>query len=289
MSMGEIVYTRTFGGNESAVKPLDQPGEPELRAQDSPAIAVEDLVKDYKTCRAVDHVSFTLPRGGTIGLVGSNGAGKTSTIFAVLGLLTPSSGRVVVFGEDMTRRPQRVLHRLNFASPYMNMPARLTIRQNLTVFGRLYGVKNLKARIGELAWEFELGDVMDRSVGSLSAGQKSRASLAKALLNEPELLVLDEPTASLDPNGAAFVHRLLENHRRAKNASMLIASHNMGEVERLCDVVVIMCRGRIVESGTPNELRARYGFEALYDVVSSVTWTRDDMEFGQSFAQTKSP
>ena len=287
--MGEIVYNRISTGAMMASPQSSAPAaaagsRPEARIVEPPAIVVEGLVKDYKACRGLDNVSFTLPRGATIGLVGSNGAGKTSTIFAILGLLAPSSGRVEVLGTDMTRRPQKVLHRMNFASPYMNMPARLTVRQNLMVFGRLYGVAKLKARIAQLAWEFELGDVLDRSVGSLSAGQKTRASLAKALLNEPEVLLLDEPTASLDPERAWFVHRMLETHRRTHNASILIASHNMAEVDALCDNVVVMRRGRIVDTGSPADLKRRHGCSSLYDAVTLVTRPREDTEIGRSVA-----
>ena len=234
------------------------------------AIAVENLVKDYKTSRAVDGVSFTVPRGGVVGLLGGNGAGKTTTIAMIMGLVIPSQGRIFVLGRDMARERHKVLHRMNFESPYVDMPHRLTVRQNLTVFGRLYGVPQLKARIAALAEDFDLNEVLDRPAGRLSAGQKTRVSLAKALINEPDVLLLDEPTASLDPDTADWVRGRLEAYRRRRGAAILLASHNMPEVERLCDHVIIMKRGRIVDTGSPDELVRRYGRTALEEVFIDI-------------------
>jgi ABC-2 type transport system ATP-binding protein len=235
-----------------------------------PAIEAEDLSKDYKTTRAVDGVSFALPQGGVLGLLGGNGAGKTTTIAMIMGLVVPTRGRVAVLGHDMARERHKVLHRMNFESPYVDMPNRLTVRQNLTVFGRLYGVADLKARIRELAADFDLGDVLDRLSGRLSAGQKTRVSLAKALVNEPEVLLLDEPTASLDPDTADWVRARLEDYRKRRGASVLLASHNMPEVERLCDEVIMMKRGRVVDRGAPGELIRRYGRTALEEVFIDI-------------------
>ena len=235
-----------------------------------PALVVEDLTKDYKTTRAVDGVSFSLPRGGVLGLLGGNGAGKTTTIAMIMGLVIPTRGRVAVLGHDMARERHKVLHRMNFESPYVDMPHRLTVRQNLTVFGRLYGVPDLRARIAALAEEFDLGEVLDRPSGRLSAGQKTRVSLAKALVNEPEVLLLDEPTASLDPDTADLVRPRLESYRRRRGASILLASHNMPEVERLCDEVIVMKRGRVVDAGAPEELIRRYGRTALEEVFIDI-------------------
>ncbi|MDQ4061990.1 MAG: ABC transporter ATP-binding protein [Pseudomonadota bacterium] len=234
------------------------------------AVVVEDLVKDYKTSRAVDGVSFTVPRGGVVGLLGGNGAGKTTTIAMIMGLVIPSQGRVFVLGRDMARERHKVLHRMNFESPYVDMPHRLTVRQNLTVFGRLYGVPQLKARIAALAEDFDLNEVLDRPAGRLSAGQKTRVSLAKALINEPDVLLLDEPTASLDPDTADWVRGRLEAYRRRRGAAILLASHNMPEVERLCDHVIIMKRGRIVDTGSPDELVRRYGRTELEEVFIDI-------------------
>jgi ABC-2 type transport system ATP-binding protein len=239
-------------------------------AQREPAIVLENVVKDYKTSRALDDISLRIPQGATVGFVGCNGAGKTTTIYTIMGLIAPSAGYVSVFGHDMTREPYRVLHRMNFASPYMNMPARLSVRQNLLIFGRLYGLRDTKTRIAQLAHEFELGDILDRAVGSLSAGQKTRVSLAKALLNEPDILLLDEPTASLDPERAAFIHQRLEAHRQKHGATILLTSHNMAEVERLCDLVVVMRFGRIVEQDSATELKRRYGGASLYEAMMEI-------------------
>jgi ABC-2 type transport system ATP-binding protein len=231
------------------------------------AIVLDKVVKDYKTGRALDDISLTIPQGATVGFVGCNGAGKTTTIFTIMGLIVPSSGRVSVFGHDMATDQYSVLHRMNFASPYMSMPARLSVRQNLLIFGRLYGLRDVKRRIAQLAHEFELGDILDRTFGTLSAGQKTRASLAKALLNEPDILLLDEPTASLDPDRAAWVHQRIDDHRRRHNATVLLTSHNMAEVEKLCDLVVVMRYGRIVEQGSAADLKGRYGGAGLYEAV----------------------
>src|ERR1700752_2906370 len=199
------------------------------------AIEVDQLVKVYGATRAVDGISFTLAPGSVTGLLGGNGAGKTTTIATILGLTTPPSGRVTVLGAEMPRQRYRVLHRMNFESPYVAMPMRLTIRQNLTVFGMLYGVPDLAARIEQIGRELDLTDLLDRQTGKLSDGQKTRVALAKGLINAPELLLLDEPTASLDPDTADWVRGRLERYPRERGATLLLASHNMSGVERLCD------------------------------------------------------
>jgi len=181
--------------------------------EEAPAIAVEDLCKQYRTHWAVDDVNFIVPKGWTVGLLGGNGAGKTTTIAMIMGLVIPSFGRAMVLGHDMATERHKVLGRMNFESPYVALPGRLTVRQNLTVFGRLYGVANLKARIEELVEDFELGDVLDRVTGRLSAGQKTRVAVAKALINDPEVLLLDEPTASLDPDRAEWVRSRLRAYQ----------------------------------------------------------------------------
>ena len=236
----------------------------------SAAIEVDHLVKVYKQTRAVDDISFSLPRGSITGLLGGNGAGKTTTIAMLMGLTTPTSGTIRVLGADMPRERYRALHRMNFESPYVEMPMRLTIRQNLKVFGMLYGVQNLKSRIDEIARALELTDLLDRPTGKLSAGQKTRVSLAKALINEPDLLLLDEPTASLDPDTADWVRGHLERYRATRGATMLIASHNMAEVERLCERVIFMKRGKIEDDDTPVRLLQRYGRETLEEVFLDV-------------------
>ena len=236
----------------------------------SSAIAVDQLVKIYKTVTAVDGISFALEAGSITGLLGGNGAGKTTTIATIMGLVIPTSGRVNVLGVDMARHRHQVLHRMNFESPYVEMPMRLTIRQNLKVFGMLYGVPNLTARIGEIAAELDLVDLLDRPTGKLSAGQKTRVSLAKALINTPDLLLLDEPTASLDPDTADWVRGRLERYRRERGATVLLASHNMSEVERLCDRVIMLKTGRIEDDDTPARLIARYGRSNLEEVFLDI-------------------
>jgi ABC-2 type transport system ATP-binding protein len=235
-----------------------------------PAVAVERLVKIYHRGMAVDGISFALPVGSVTGLLGGNGAGKTTTIAMIMGLLTPTSGTVRVLGVHMPRHRYRVLHRMNFESPYVEMPMRLTVRQNLTVFGRLYGVTGVADRVAELADELDLAELLDRPSGKLSSGQKTRVSLAKALINCPEVLLLDEPTASLDPDTADWVRASLERYRAGRGATILLASHNMNEVERLCDRVIIMKKGRIEDDGTPAELLARYGRGTLEEVFLDV-------------------
>jgi ABC-2 type transport system ATP-binding protein len=236
----------------------------------SPAIAVERLVKIYKTVPAVDGISFTLTPGSITGLLGGNGAGKTTTIACIMGLVMPTSGRVAVLGAEMPRQRYRVLHRMNFESPYVEVPMRLTIRQNLKVFGLLYGVPDLGERIKQLAADLDLVDLLDRPTGKLSAGQKTRVSLAKALINNPDVLLLDEPTASLDPDTADWVRGHLERYCRERHATVLLASHNMMEVERLCERVIIMKRGRIEDDDTPAKLLARYGRRTLEEVFLDV-------------------
>jgi ABC-2 type transport system ATP-binding protein len=235
-----------------------------------PAISLRELRKTYRSGVAVDGISFEVQPGSVVGLLGGNGAGKTTSIAMIMGLVLPTSGEVRVFGADMTRERHRVLHRMNFESPYVDMPHRLTVRQNLTVFGRLYGVRGLRDRIAELAGELALAELLDRPAGQLSAGQKTRVALAKALINEPDLLLLDEPTASLDPDTADWIRTRLEHYRAERGASLLLASHNMGEVERLCDRVTMLKAGRIVDEGAPAALLARYGRDNLEEVFLDV-------------------
>jgi len=235
-----------------------------------PAVGIDQLVKIYKTTRAVDGISFALERGSITGLLGGNGAGKTTTIAMILGLVLPTSGNIEVLGAQMPRQRYRVLHRMNFESPYMDMPHRLTVRQNLNVFGRLYAVKDLPDRIASLGGQLELTELLDRPVGKLSAGQKTRVALAKALINAPELLLLDEPTASLDPDTADWVRTRLEDFRKQYGATLLLASHNMVEVERLCERVIMMKTGRIEDDDTPARLLVRYGRDTLEQVFLDV-------------------
>lgn len=245
-----------------------------------PAISVQNLSKYYRDFCAVDDVSFIVPQGSTIGLLGGNGAGKTTTIAMIMGLITPSQGRVNVLGHNMTNARHRVLKRMNFQSPYVAMPAQLSVWENLNVFGRLYGVKDVKTRIAKLAEEFGLLEVLSMESGRLSAGQKTRVSLAKALINNPEVLLLDEPTASLDPDRAVWVRHLLQEYQREHNATILISSHNMVEVEQLCDFVMIMSHGRLVEIGTPFELMDLYECKSIEQVFLSITRNAENWGYG---------
>jgi ABC-2 type transport system ATP-binding protein len=203
-------------------------------------------------------------------LLGGNGAGKTTTIAMIMGLVAPTEGKVRVLGADMARDRHSVLHRMNFESPYVDMPMRLTVRQNLRVFGMLYGIPDVEARILELADELDLKEFLDRPSGKLSAGQKTRVSLAKALLNYPQVLLLDEPTASLDPDTADWIRTRLEDYRKDQGATILLASHNMAEVERLCERVIMMKRGRIEDDDTPERLLSRYGRQNLEEVFLDI-------------------
>jgi ABC-2 type transport system ATP-binding protein len=236
----------------------------------SAAIEVARLVKVYKTTRAVDDVSFRIARGSVTGLLGGNGAGKTTTIAMIMGLVLPTSGSIRVLGYSMPAQSASVLGRMNFESPYVDMPMRLTVRQNLTIFGRLYAVPNLREQIERLAADLDLGEFLDRANGKLSAGQKTRVALAKALINQPELLLLDEPTASLDPDTADWIRQHLLAYRKTRGATILLASHNMLEVERLCDRVIIMKRGRIEDDDSPDNIMARYNRATLEEVFLDV-------------------
>jgi len=236
----------------------------------STVIEVARLVKLYKATRAVDDVSFRIARGSITGLLGGNGAGKTTTIAMIMGLVLPTSGRIQVLGASMPAQSAEVLGRMNFESPYVDMPMRLTVRQNLTIFGRLYAVANLRERIAKLAADLDLNEFLDRPNGKLSAGQKTRVALAKALINQPELLLLDEPTASLDPDTADWIRQHLLSYRKTNNATILLASHNMLEVERLCDRVIIMKRGRIEDDDSPDNIMLRYNRATLEEVFLDV-------------------
>jgi ABC-2 type transport system ATP-binding protein len=241
-----------------------------------PAIALHRLVKVYKAARAVDGISFEVQRGSVTALLGGNGAGKTTTIAMIMGLVVPTEGSVRVLGAEMPRQRNRVLHRMNFESPYVDMPMRLTVRQNLRVFGKLYGVPELEGRIADLAEQLELVEFIDRPTGKLSSGQKTRVSLAKALINRPEILLLDEPTASLDPDTADWVRGRLQDYRAERGATVLLASHNMAEVERMCDRVIMMKRGRVEDDDSPPNLLARYGRQNLEEVFLDIARNRGE-------------
>ncbi len=234
------------------------------------AIRAEGLTKRYGDVLAVDSLSFQVAPGTTVGLLGGNGAGKTTTIAMLLGLLLPTAGRIHVLGHDMATDRYAALARMNFSSPYIALPAKLTVRENLRVYGHLYTVRNLDRRIRELADELDLHPFLDRPAGQLSAGQKTRVALGKSLINRPDVLLLDEPTASLDPDTGDLVRTWLERYRAESGCTLLLASHNMAEVERLCDTVLMLRQGRIVDSGAPRDLVARYNRQDLEQVFLDI-------------------
>ena len=222
----------------------------------------------------MDGVSFTVAAGSTTALLGGNGAGKTTTLSILLGLLTPTSGSVTVLGADMLRDRFQVLGEMNFSSPYVDLPRRLTVYENLNVYALLYGVRSAGRRIFELARDLDIEEFLKRPTGSLSAGQRTRVALAKALLNRPRLLLLDEPTASLDPDTGDVVRGYLEQYRKESGATIVLASHNMAEVERLCDHVLMMRAGRIVDRGAPRQLISRYGRRTMEEVFLDIARDR---------------
>lgn len=250
-----------------------------------PAIEVRGLAKHFGSIIAVDDVDFGVPTGSATALLGGNGAGKTTTLSMLLGLLLPTKGTVLVLGEDMLRHRFRVLPRMNFSSSYVDLPRRLTPAENLKVYARLYGLPDINQRLTEVATAFDLGEFMDRKVASLSAGQKTRVALAKALINTPDLLLLDEPTASLDPDTADWVRGYLKDYQAETGATIMLASHNMAEVERLCDDVIMMRAGRIVDRGAPEELIERYGRTNLEEVFLDIARRRDQDDDRRTAAQ----
>ena len=247
-----------------------------MLSRDGEAIVVERLFKRYGEVEAVRGVSFSVRAGTTAALLGGNGAGKTTTLSMLLGVLEPTAGEMRVLGVDMRRDRHAALPRMNFTSPYVDLPKRLTVAENLRVFADLYGVAQPKARIAALAEEFDLGEVLKRPYGNLSAGQRTRVSLAKAMLNGPEVLLLDEPTASLDPDVGDRVRTWLGDYRRRTGCTMLLASHNMVEVERMCDDVIMLRAGVVVDQGAPADLIARYGRETMEEVFLDVARGRNE-------------
>ena len=222
-------------------------------------LEVVGLSKVYNKREAVKDISFKVNKNEIIGILGPNGCGKTTTIGMILGLLKPSKGEVLINGIEIETKRVDLLHNLNFISPYIELPKKLTVRQNLEVYGRLYDVQNLKNKINTLSEKLRLNEIIDKITGELSSGQKNRVSLAKSIINDPLVLLLDEPTASLDPETGDFVRSFLENYQKEMKASILLASHNMSEVERLCSSVLMMQNGSIIDQGSPNKLIEKHG------------------------------
>lgn len=230
------------------------------------AIVLENLTKKFKDFIAVDNLNLTIAHGSTLGLIGANGAGKTTTIAMIMGLILPTAGTVRILGHDMKKRPPQVLKKMNFQSPYVGMPSQLSVWENLHVFGRLYNIPNLKQRLDEVITDFSLSDIAYNQTGLLSAGQKTRVSLAKALINYPEILLLDEPTASLDPERAEWIRSHLNSYQKKHNAAILLSSHNMLEVKKLCNHVAIMSYGKITHYGPiKNMLKHMFYYYSDYE------------------------
>lgn len=231
-----------------------------------PIIAVKNLVKKFGEVTAVDNLSFSVSPGTITGLLGPNGAGKTTTIQMILDLVTPTSGTIEVFGKDLKYHREEILGKVNFSSPYVSLPSNLKVWENLYTFARLYGVKDVKGKVNELCDFFEIRDLLPKQTANLSTGQLTRLNLTKALLNDPELLLLDEPTASLDPDIADRTRQMLKRIQKEKKVSILYTSHNMDEVEEICDRVIFISHGKLKDDGTPAELIKKYGHQDLNDV-----------------------
>jgi ABC-2 type transport system ATP-binding protein len=238
------------------------------------SIIVENLSKNYSENKAVENISFKITENEIVGLLGPNGCGKTTTMAMILGLLKPSKGEILIDGMNIEKNRIKLLHKMNFISPYIELPKKLTVKENLIVYARLYSVKNINERISYLSETLRLNDFLNKKTGELSSGQKNRISLAKALINNPSILLLDEPTASLDPETGDFVRTFLENYKKEKKISILLASHNMSEVERLCTSVLMMKEGKIIDKGTPAELIEKHGRKNLEEVFLKLTRTK---------------
>ena len=242
-------------------------------------LEVKNLSKNFKSTIAVNDISFEIDKNKTLGLLGPNGCGKTTSIGMMLGLITPSKGEILINGIKLNPENRiKLLNWMNFASPYVELPKKLTIKQNLEVYARLYGVKEVQERIEEMIEDLKLKDFLDKKTGELSSGQKNRVALAKSLINKPKLLFLDEPTASLDPDVGDFVREYIENYKKNNELTILLASHNMKEVERLCNKVVMMKQGKIVDSGTCVELIKKHGRENLEDTFLKIARSNNELE-----------
>ncbi len=240
------------------------------------SIEVINLSKNYKSKEAVNNINFKISENEIVGLLGPNGCGKTTTIGMILGLLKPTSGKVLINGMDIEKNKISILHKMNFISPYIELPKKLTVKQNLIVYGKLYNIQNLAKQIDYLSNKLRLNELLDKVTGELSSGQKNRVSLAKALINDPEVLLLDEPTASLDPETGDFVRTFLENYKNENKISVLLASHNMDEVKRLCSSILMMKDGLIVDRGTPDHLIKKHGRKNLEEVFLEIARSKNE-------------
>ena len=240
-------------------------------------IQLQKLTKIYGSYLAVDNISFKIEKNKTIGLLGPNGCGKTTTIGMLLGLVTPSDGEILIEDKNIKSfRRDEILKRFNFASPYVELPKKLTVKQNLEIYGRLYGLKNLNKRINEISVDLGIEEFFNRKTGELSSGQKNRVSLAKSLINKPEILLLDEPTASLDPDVGDFIRSYIQDYKTKNKVTVLLASHNMSEVEKLCDSVIMMKKGKIIDNGTCDELIKKHGRNNLEETFLKLARSKDE-------------
>ena len=241
-------------------------------------IQVKNLTKQFKNNIAVNKISFNIKKNQTMGLLGANGCGKTTSIGMMLGLIKPTKGEILIDNQNINESNRvNILSRMNFASPYVELPKKLTVRQNLEVYGRLYNVKNLKLKILQLSEELNIKSFLDKKTGELSSGQKNRVTLAKSLINDPEILFLDEPTASLDPDIGDYVRSYIESYKSKKQITILLASHNMVEVERLCDSVIMMKKGRIIDEGTCDEIIKKHGRKNLEETFLKLARSKDEI------------
>ena len=240
-------------------------------------IEIKKLSKIYNNYLAVNKIDFIIEKNKTVGLLGPNGCGKTTTIGMMLGLVTPSHGEIIIENKNINLfRRDEILKRFNFASPYVELPKKLTVRQNLEIYGRLYGIKNLTERINEVSSDLNINDFFDRKTGELSSGQKNRVSLAKSLINKPEILLLDEPTASLDPDIGDFIRSYIQEYKSKNKVTILLASHNMNEVERLCDSIIMMKKGKIIDNGTCEQLIKKHGRNNLEETFLKLARSEDE-------------
>ena len=242
-------------------------------------LKVQNLVKKFNSINAVNDISFEIEKNSTLGLLGPNGCGKTTSIGMMLGLITPTSGKIYI--DDICLEPKnriKLLSSMNFASPYIELPKKLTVKQNLEVYARLYGVVEINKRVDEMVEDLNIKNFLHKKTGELSSGQKNRVSLAKSLINKPKLLFLDEPTASLDPDVGDFVREYIEKYKKNNELTILLASHNMKEVERLCNKIVMMKKGEIVDSGTCDQLIKKHGRKNLEDTFLKIARSNNELK-----------
>jgi len=241
-------------------------------------IQVKNLTKIFKNNLAVNKINFNIEKNKTVGLLGPNGCGKTTSIGMLLGLIKPTEGEIIIDNKNLEFfKRDEILARINFASPYIELPKKLTVKQNLEVYGRLYGIENLNNRINEISEDLDIKNFFEKKTGELSSGQKNRVSLAKSLINKPEILLLDEPTASLDPDIGDFIRSYIQNYRSKNQVTILLASHNMNEVERLCDNIIMMKKGKIIDRGTCSEIIKRHGRNNLEETFLKLARSEDEL------------